>query len=121
MELNYNQIFNELNLLKEYFDINDFITNKLIDEIIILVKKEEINNIIDDYIDKLKEKEKIMNNRISDQMKRFMENLIKIKYILSISKNKELLDEGVKKINQINKLNKMKNELILEKEKNNNL
>ena len=138
MKLNENQIENELNILKDYFEINiidDSFNNKLKDEIIIFSKKEEMNYIIDNLINSFREKE--INNNISNSIKNFKDNLILIKDILESKenrfeelkfKNKELIDAkiNIKNIkenfqNQLTKFYKVNDELSLEKENNKKL
>ena len=135
IKLNEKQIENELNILKEYFEINiidNSFISKLKDEIIIFSKKEEINDIIDNFINAFREKE--INNNISNSMKNFRDNLLLIKDILESKenrfeelklKNKELIDAkiNIKNYkdnleNQFKKLYKVNYELSLEKESN---
>ena len=138
IKLNEKQIENELNILKEYFEINiidNSFISKLKDEIIIFSKKEEINDIIDNFISAFREKE--INNNISNSIKNFKDNLILIKDILESKenrfeelkfKNKELIDAkiNIKNIkenfqNQLTKFYKVNDELSLEKENNKKL
>ena len=101
----------------------------------IYAKKEEINDIINNFVNVIQEKE--INNNISNSLNDFKEKLILIKNIIASKKNiynelkiknKELLDDNIRVKNnnenlknQLKKLNKVNDELFLEKENNKNL
>ena len=117
--LEENQIEKELNILKEYFkiDLKDNITIKKIkDEIIAYKKKEEINDLINDYIKSNTEKD----NENSITVNKFKEDLINVKNILN-NKDDNILNK-IKEENQnlINQVDKLNDELKIEKEKNKN-
>ena len=145
-----NKIKKELIIIKEYYELNlidDLYINKLKDEIITYIKKEEVYEIVNNFVKSIEEKKK-NKNEISFSFNQLNRDFIKIKNILElkeddsenlIKKNKELLndineerkknqnlnnqlikltDELTEERNLINKLN---DESIIEKKKNQDL